>query len=240
MNSATTLRSIALDHPAAIPVFERFQLDYCCGGNRSLGDTCAARGISPEVVLKALADAVNYAPVVEDHTQATAAQLIRYIVDTHHAFIRSELPRLQAMAERVASKHGPLHPEAGLIQRNLAQLTDELFAHLNKEERILFPYIEALERSRNENAAPPSSCFGSVASPIRQMVHEHEGAAELLEQLRAATQGFTPWPGACPTTGGLYYGLNAFEADLYRHVHLENNLLFPRAIAIEEQLLAAR
>lgn len=240
MDSTTTLRTIALEHPATIRVFEHFQLDYCCGGNRPLGEICAEKCIAAEVVLAALAEAVDQKPAAEDLASATSAELIRHIVQTHHAFIRSELPRLQAMAERVASKHSPIHPEASFIQRNLAQLAEELLFHLNKEERILFPYIENLERSREENAAPPTACFGSVESPIRQMIHEHEGAAHLLEEMRTATRGFMPWPGACPTTAGLYYGLKAFETDLHRHVHLENNLLFPRAIALEQEALTAQ
>ncbi len=240
MDSTTTLRTIALEHPATIRVFEHFQLDYCCGGNRPLGEICAEKCIAAEVVLAALAEAVDRKPAAEDLSSATSAELIRHIVQTHHAFIRSELPRLQAMAERVASKHSPIHPEASFIQRNLAQLAEELLFHLNKEERILFPYIENLERSREENAAPPTACFGSVESPIRQMIHEHEGAAHLLEEMRTATRGFMPWPGACPTTAGLYYGLKAFETDLHRHVHLENNLLFPRAIALEQEALTAQ
>ena len=239
MNSATTLRSIALEHPGAIRVFEQFQLDYCCGGNRPLGEACAEKGIAAETVIAALAGALAEAPAAEDFTQATLAELIRHIVATHHAYIRNELPRLLAMAERVASKHGARRPEAQLVERKLAQLGEELLFHLNKEERILFPYIENLEHSQESNVAPPGACFGSLESPIRQMMFEHEGAAALLEEMRAATSGFTPWEGACPTTAGLYHGLNAFEADLHRHVHLENNLLFPRALATEQQLLAA-
>ncbi len=240
IHSADTLRSIALEQPATIRVFERFHLDYCCGGKRPLGEACAQKGVATEEVLAALADAASTTPAEEDFSQATAAELIRHIVQTHHAYVRSELPHLQSMAERVAAKHGPVHPEANLVQRNLAQLADELIFHLDKEERILFPYIEDLERSRTQNAAPPSACFGSVESPIRAMIHEHEGAATLLAEMRAVTHGFVPWPGACPTTVGLYYGLDAFERDLHRHVHLENNLLFPRAIALEKEVFVAQ
>lgn len=237
MNSATTLRSIALEHPATISVFEHFQLDYCCGGNRPLDKACAEKCIAAEMVLAALREAVDHQPAEEDFSGATAAELIRHIVATHHAFVRSELPRLRQMAGKVAAKHGPIHPEATFIERTLEQLDEELIFHLNKEERILFPYVEQLERSQKENAAPPTACFGSVESPIRQMVHEHEGAAGLLQEMREATRGFTPWAGACPTTAGLYYGLKAFEKDLHRHVHLENNLLFPRAIVLEQEAM---
>ncbi len=239
MNSATTLRSIALEHPATIPVFEHFQLDYCCGGNRPLDQACTEKCIAAEMVLAALHEAVDRQPAEEDLSGATTAELIGHIVGTHHALVRRELPRLQTMAEKVARKHGPIHPEATFIERNIEQLAEELLFHLNKEERILFPYIEQLEQSQKENAAPPSACFGSVESPIRQMIAEHEGAAGLLQEMREATRGFTPWAGACPTTAGLYFGLKAFEHDLHRHVHLENNLLFPRAIALEQAAMAA-
>ncbi len=190
--------------------------------------------------MAALAEATGSETDEQDFAQATLAALIQHIVHTHHAYIRSELPRLQSMAERVAVKHGPTHPECTSVQRNLAQLADELILHLNKEERILFPYIEDLERSHNQDAAPSSACFGSVENPIQAMIHEHESAATLLGEMRAATHGFVPWPEACPTTVGLYYGLDAFERDLHRHVHLENNLLFPRAIALEREVLAAQ
>jgi len=144
------------------------------------------------------------------------------------------------MAVRVATKHGPVHPEATLVERNLAQLAEEIIFHLDKEERILFPYIQGLERSGTQKSSPHSGCFGSVANPIQAMIHEHEGAATLLSEMRAVTHGFVPWLEACPTTVGLYHGLDAFERDLHRHVHLENNLLFPRAIALEKELLVAQ
>jgi len=126
-----------------------------------------------------------------------------------------------------------------VIERNITQLADELTSHLAKEETILFPYIETLVRSQQGGDAPNAG-FGTVESPIRMMMMEHEGAAALLEEMRAATNGFTPWEGACPTSTGLYYGIAEFERDLHRHVHLENNLLFPRAIELERQTLAAR
>ncbi len=238
IDSASTLRSIALEQPPTIRVFERFHLDYCCGGNRPLAQACSEKGIAMEDVVAALSEATRSQTDEQDFTQATLAALIRHIVHTHHAYIRSEIPRLQSMADRVAAKHGPTHPESAPVQRKLAQLADELILHLNKEERILFPYIEDLERSHNHDAAPASACFGSVENPIQAMIHEHEGAATLLGEMRAATHNFVPWPGACPTTVGLYYGLDDFERDLHRHVHLENNLLFPRAIALERDVFA--
>jgi regulator of cell morphogenesis and NO signaling len=234
IDSASTLRSIALEQPATISVFERFHLDYCCGGRRPLAEACASKGIATETVLAALTEATQRPHDERDFSQATPAELIHHILEVHHAYIRSELPRLRSMAERVAGKHGAVHPEATLVQRNLAQLADEILFHLDKEERILFPYIEDLERHRDDRAELPHACFGSVESPVQQMIHEHEGAAALLAEMRTVTHGFVPWPEACPTTTGLYHGLDAFEHDLHRHVHLENNLLFPCAVALEK------
>lgn len=236
----TTLRSIALNQPATIRVFERFQLDYCCGGNRPLAKACAEKGIAVEDVLKPLEQAAGGTSDIKVGLEnATATELIRYIVGTHHAFIRAELPRLQAMARKVAGKHGPKHSDALVVEVNLEQLADELMSHLMKEEQILFPYIEGLERSK-DGGEPPHACFGTVESPIRMMIMEHEGAAALLEEMRKATNGFTPWEGACPTSAGLYHGLSEFERDLHRHVHLENNLLFPQAVELERGMLEAQ
>jgi regulator of cell morphogenesis and NO signaling len=237
----STLRSIALEHPSTIRVFEHFHLDYCCGGNRPLAAACAEKGLEVSTVLAALAAATSTtAPGAQDFGRSSQAQLIRHIVDTHHAYVRAELPRLLPMAEKVAAKHGPAHPEFAEIQRQLQQLAAELTSHLHKEELILFPYIEKLEASRNDPGCAPKACFATVASPIQAMVQEHEAAGALLEDMRRATNGFVAPAWACPTVVGLLHGIDAFEKDLHRHVHLENNLLFPRAIEMERQACASQ
>jgi regulator of cell morphogenesis and NO signaling len=238
ITATSTLRAIALESPSTIRVFERLQLDYCCGGNRALSDACAQKGLDVETVLAQITEAENSTRAAsEDLTQATLSALIRHIVATHHTYIRGELPRLSQFAQRCATKHGPSHPELVHVESQLATLAEDLLFHLNKEERILFPYIESLEASRNGNGEPPHACFASVESPIAAMVHEHESAGALLSEMRTATNGFTPPEGACPTLVGFLHSLDAFERDLHRHVHLENNLLFPRAIALERETI---
>jgi len=238
--SQSTLRSIALAQPATIRVFERFHLDYCCGGNRPLAEACAQKNISVDTVLAALAESTAAAQAARDFTQAKPSELIQHIVSTHHAYVRSELPRLLPMAERCAAKHGPAHPEVIQIERQLRPLGTELLNHLSKEELILFPYIENLEKSRAGNGPVPHACFPTVESPIQMMLNEHEAAGALLKEMRASTQNFAPPADACPTLVGLYDGIDAFERDLHRHIHLENNLLFPRAIALEKEVLVAQ
>ena len=237
----STLRSIALEQPATIRVFESFHLDYCCGGNRPLAAACAEKGLDLQTVLTALAAATGANDgAAKDFSKATLTELIRHIVETHHAYVRSELPRLLPMAEKVARKHRPVHGEYVKVERQLQQLADELKAHLEKEEAILFPYIVAMEASRNNAGSAPHACFGTVESPIQMMMSEHEAAGALLEHMRTSTKGYTAPADACPTLVGLLHGLDAFEKDLHRHVHLENNLLFPRAIALESETLAVR
>ena len=236
----TTLRSIALEQPSTIRIFENLHLDYCCGGNRPLAAACAEKGLDVNTVVASLQDAAEVKHFDRDWSKASAAELIDHIVVTHHAFVRAELPRLLPMAEKAARKHGPSHPELTQVLRQLELLGDDLLMHLYKEERILFPYIQSMERQQTGASAAPESCFGSVQSPTRMMIHEHESAGSLLDEMRAATGGLTPWEGACPTLTGLYYGLDMFEKDLHRHVHLENNLLFPKAIAMEQELVAAQ
>lgn len=236
----TTLRSIALEQPSTIRVFESLHLDYCCGGNRPLAAACAEKGLDVAAVVARLKDAAAVKNFDRDWSQATCAELIDFIVLTHHAYVRAELPRLLPMAEKAARKHGPAHPELGQIHRQLEMLADELLMHLYKEEQILFPYMQNVERQCKGNAPAPEACFGSVQSPIQMMIHEHESVGALLESMRSATGGFTPWEGACPTLTGLYYGLEMFEKDLHKHVHLENNLLFPKAIEMEQAMLAAQ
>ena len=241
-DSASTLRSIAIDQPATIRVFEHFKLDYCCGGTRTLADACASKGLNADEVLAALEQAFTRKEArpstVDDIANASLTALIRHIVETHHVYVRAELSRLLPMAQRVVARHGAAHPEAIEVENILRELATEIILHLRKEELILFPYIESLERKGRFNADHDTR-FGTVENPIETMLREHESAGQLLLEMRTLSADFTPPVGACPTFIGFYDGLAAFERDLHRHVHLENNLLFPRAIALEKKLFAA-
>jgi regulator of cell morphogenesis and NO signaling len=236
IKAASKLLTIALESPSAIRVFERLQLDYCCGGNRSLLEACAQKGLDVEDVLSQIAENEKSEPRDADAlAKATPSELIRHIVTTHHTYVRSEIPRLIPLAQRCALQHGPLHPEYVRLEDQLLELSNDLLFHLNKEERILFPYIEALEANCGRRATATHACFDSADSPIAAMVAEHEAAGALLNEMRTSTNGFTPHEGACPTVVELLHSLDAFERDLHRHVHLENNLLFTMASALEKR-----
>jgi regulator of cell morphogenesis and NO signaling len=237
--TATTLtvREIALQQPTAIRVFEQFGIDYCCGGRKPLDEACAAANLDLTSVVAALEAAETITRgTLENWTSAPLEALSAHIVAKHHTYVRSELPRLGQLAQKVVNRHGPTHPELLLIAGALMHLDAELTEHLAKEETILFPYIVALEKSAALGMIAPQSCFGTVANPISMMTQEHDAAGILLAEIRRLSCNFTLPDGACPTFHAFYDGLQEFEQDLHQHIHLENNILFPRPIALERPL----
>jgi regulator of cell morphogenesis and NO signaling len=230
-----TVREIALENPATIRVFEKFGIDYCCGGRKPLADACEANNLAVDEVIAALEQALA-APVPESEAwgQKPLAELIAHIVNTHHAYVNREVPRLAYLSDRVVNRHGADKPELCIIQAKIAELSEELLQHLGKEEMILFPHVIALETSIREGTPRPQSCFGTVANPIEMMSREHDAAGALMAEIRRLSNDYTPFVGACPTFLNFYNILLEFERDLHQHVHLENNVLFPRAIAMEK------
>jgi regulator of cell morphogenesis and NO signaling len=229
-----TVREIALEQPTAIRVFEQFGIDYCCGGRKPLAEACADRSLEIDAVLTAL-EAAEQKPRTEldNWTDKSLESLSSHIVAKHHAYVKSELPRLAQLAQKVVNRHGSTMPELPLIATTLMHLDEELTEHLGKEEAILFPYIARLEQSVSNGTPKPHSCFGSVSNPIAMMTQEHEAAGTLLAEIRRLSGNFTTPPYACPTFHAFYDGLREFEQDLHQHIHLENNIYFPRAIELE-------
>ena len=226
-------------NPHSIRVFEHFGIDYCCGGRKPLAEACAANNLSVDEVLAALEAAANTdAPSPVDWPQATLRQLIEHIVATHHSYVKTELPRLAVLAQKVVNRHGDTQPHLPAIQMALAQLDDELTHHLAKEENILFPYIAGLETAQVSGGALPDACFGAVANPIAMMTSEHDAAGALLAEIHSLSSNFTTPAGACPTYHAFYDGLKEFQQDLHQHIHLENNILFPRAIDLEASAIS--
>lgn len=233
--SQTTVRDIALEQPASIRVFEKFGIDYCCGGRKPLAEACEEHSIELGAVLKAIEEATAGASEHERNWAAEPLETISsHIVATHHAYIRAELPRLEMLAQKVVSRHGNTQPELEQIQKLIQSLGPDLLQHLAKEEMVLFPYITNLERNLATCGPRPLGCFGAVRNPIRMMIAEHDAAGEAMAQIRLLSEGFTPPEWACPTYRGFYQALAEFEKDLHQHVHLENNILFPRAIELDE------
>lgn len=231
----TTVREIALEQPASIRVFEKFGIDYCCGGRKPLAQVCAERSLQPEEILRAIDDASSgNRSATSDWSTASLESLCSHIVSTHHDYVRAEVPRLWQLAQKVVVRHGSDRPELPQIQELVKVMSEDLIQHLSKEERMLFPYITNLERSLTTCGPRSLGCFGTIRNPIRVMMAEHDAAGDAMARIRELSHDYTPPEGACPTFRGFYQALSEFERDLHQHVHLENNILFPRAIEMEE------
>ncbi|MDR3673677.1 MAG: iron-sulfur cluster repair di-iron protein [Holophaga sp.] len=227
----TKIGDIVLAFPAAMRVFERLNVDYCCGGQRSLADACARAGSSLPEVLARLEEAGGAEPRPTDPGTwqgATLTALIAHIEATHHAFTRAELTRVAPLMAKVLQVHGDHHPELARVAQCVQAMDSDLRPHLEKEEQILFPFIRGMEGQGRADC-----CFGTVQNPIRTMQSEHEEVGEILRELRELTAGFTPPEDACGSYRSLLMGLRSLEEDLHLHIYLESHLLFPRAIAME-------
>ena len=234
--TAKTVREVAVENPAATRVFERFGIDYCCGGTQALEHACQRAGVSFEEVIESLEmeeAAARAAMQVHDWQNESLSELITHIKSTHHKYTRDETVRLAALLQKVSSVHGKNHPELFAIRETFGWVSQELTTHMMKEEMVLFPYIERMEESVIQNEPVLPAPFGSVQNPVALMEHEHDSAGTALRSMRKASSDFTPPSDACISYQTLYKALEAFEADLHQHIHLENNILFPRAIAME-------
>lgn len=237
MTAEKTVRELALENPAATRVFEKLGLDYCCGGNKSLEEACRAANLSMDAVIDSLEMADHSTRAMQaDHTWQTEpmADLISHIKTTHHKYTREEMARLAPLFDKVCSVHGQNHPELQQVRASFRGLVQELTTHMMKEEMVLFPYIVRMEEAFIQKEPVLPSPFGSVQNPVSMMEHEHDSAGNALRAMREASSGYSAPTEACISYQTLYKALADFEADLHQHIHLENNILFPRAIAMEK------
>jgi regulator of cell morphogenesis and NO signaling len=232
-----TVREIALQMPESTRLFERLKIDYCCGGNKPLADACAAAGMDVGTVIDILGEITESKSQdgqALDFQNAFLPELIDHIVTTHHVFTKSEMDRLDALAAKVIAAHGENHSELLLLGDLFKRLCADLTPHMFKEERVLFPYIVAMSNASGRTR--PFAPFGTVNNPVRMMVMEHDAAGEILRELRAVTSDYKVPPDACISYRTLYEALENLEKDLHQHIHLENNILFPRAVDLENAL----
>lgn len=220
-------------------VFKRFGIDFCCGGGRTVQTACEKAHVPYEEVAAALLTAAESRGTGHpDPSQWSADFLADYIVNLHHGYVRESLPILRQFARKVARVHGAAQPELIAIANLVEELAEEMEAHMVKEEDQLFPYVRALVK--RQEGRPPSERppFDSVAEPIERLEHEHDHAGELMRRIRELSGDYTPPEHACNTYRALYAKLEEFEDDLHWHVHLENNVLFPRAAKLEKESLS--
>jgi len=231
-----TVRELALESSSATRVFEKLGIDYCCGGNKSLEQACRTANLSLDSVQQELDNAKQEARPNSgrDWQREPLSELIAHISGTHHKFVRQEIVRLTPLMDKVCGKHAENHPELLHIQAIFRGLAQELTSHMMKEEMVLFPYVARMEEALMEGKPVLPPPFRTVANPVAMMEHEHDSAGDAVRAIRSASHDYVAPEGACGSYQALYRGLEDFEADLHQHIHLENNILFPRALDMEK------
>jgi len=217
-------------------IFENLGLDFCCGGKKTINDACNEKGLNPENVINELAKVDEQSTAMQHFEKWDSDFLIDYIVNNHHAYVINAVSTIEHHLQKVVLAHGERHPEIVSINGIFDDLKEELLNHMQKEEKVLFPYIKKMNiaiKNSLEMRYPP---FGTVENPLRMMESEHESAGKMMSTVNKLSGGYNPPKNACGTFKVLYQELKEFEQDLHVHVHLENNILFPKAIALEKQL----
>jgi regulator of cell morphogenesis and NO signaling len=230
-----TVRDVARENPVAPRVFEKFGIDYCCQGDRPLSEACRTANLAIDSVLDALEMAELAAHSLEKQrnwSDETLTDLICHIQKTHHRYTRDELARIAPLLDKVCGVHGKNHPELLEIRQTFQALSQELTTHLMKEEMILFPYLIRMEESIIAKEPVVPAPFGLVENPISMMEAEHDNAGSALRAMRQASKGYSAPSDTCVSYEALYQALAELESDLHQHIHLENNILFPRAKAM--------
>lgn len=232
-----TVKEIILEMPASTGVFERLGIDYCCGADKPLEEACRKAGQPVEDVLRSLAAARTSPHALAretDWSHESLANLIDHIVESHHTFCRQEVARLEPLIKKVSEQHGTNHPELSRLKSLFSGMSKELLMHLVKEEQMLFPYIARMEEAVIGGTPFSKPLFGTVQNPVRMMVLEHDNAGAALREMRQLSTNYQVPPDACNSYQALYEGLKSFESDMHQHIHLENNVLFPRAVKMED------
>lgn len=230
----TPVADLVSAQPGYARIFEELDIDYCCGGDRPLTEACTKQGLEPVTVVRMLSahSAAQSAPDVDgtpstDWTEAPLTDLIHHIEQTHHTYLRGELPRLDGLLTKVTRVHGHDQPWLRTAKRTFDDLATDLYAHMEKEETVVFPYIQTLEC---EGAVPPPDDLG--ADPVALMEDEHDEAGNALKKLQALSNDFSVPPEACGTLRATINGMRLLQKDTFQHVHKENNILFRRARAL--------
>jgi regulator of cell morphogenesis and NO signaling len=208
-------------------VFEKYNLDFCCKGKRSLEIACREKNLESRAIADEIEGMQQLNPF-NDFNSFSLTQLVEYIVSTHHAYTKKELVQIFAYLQKISSKHGERHAELYRIFETFAALKEELEMHMRKEELILFPRIEELDNATGQS----NELSMSIEAPITVMEDEHQHAGDLMEKIRTYSSNYTPPEDACTTYRLTFAALQALEKDLHQHVHLENNILFPKALKL--------
>lgn len=235
------LATLALKSPSIVEVFEKYNLDYCCRGTRTLEEACLQQNLDLNKIVAELQPALEKTSELKiDFEKLSPADLARYIQAVHHTYVRQKVPVISSQTVKVAMRHHDHHPELQILAERWQLLSEELMQHLMKEEQILFPFIEKLQKAFNshETFELPEQDF--IARPIQMMENEHTTAGNLMAEIRTLANDYNAPEQACTTWRLMLSELREFEKDLHQHVHLENFLLFPKALEMEKEIFVNR
>jgi regulator of cell morphogenesis and NO signaling len=233
-----TVAELVTEDYRTADVFKQFGIDFCCGGKVTVSEICRKKNISYDALTEQLNRIGQEKPETDTNfNEWPLDKLANYIVEKHHSYVTQNLELIRQYANKVALVHGGHRPEVKVIARLYNEAADELAHHLEKEEIILFPYVNQLAAAKRNKATIPSPHFGTVKNPIAMMEAEHEFAGDHFHEIAKLSENYTAPPEACNTYRVLYAKLKEFEDDLHTHIHLENNILFPKAKALEQEVI---
>ena len=219
-------------------IFKKHKIDFCCGGKISIREACQKNKVDEETLLQELNEATQQKSREDTAETYELDKLAKHIVEKHHAYVRQRIPEIEPFLDKVVRVHGEKHPELKKVQENFQAVKEELLNHMQKEENVLFPYIKQIVEAKKNNTQLEPPFFGTIKNPINMMEMEHESAGNAFKEIRELTNDLTPPDGACNTYRVTFSLLDEFENDLHRHIHLENNVLFPKSIMLETDLLS--
>lgn len=229
-----TIGEMVAENYRTAPVFKKYGIDFCCKGGRTIEDACAAKGIDPQPLLADLAAATSEKDSnAVDYSTWKLDRLANHIEDVHHTYVAEATEQLKPFLDKVAKVHGDGHPYLIDIRNMFFESAGNLAQHMKKEELILFPFIKKMQMAKDAGEPMPQPHFGTVENPIAMMKAEHEDEGERFEAMSQLTDGFNPPEYACNTWRVTYSLLKEFQDDLFQHIHLENNILFPKALEME-------
>lgn len=221
-------------------IFKKFGIDFCCGGKKPLIQACEKKNINTKELEQALLDVLNQTPEeVVNYTSWPLDLLADYIEKKHHRYVEANIPLIQQYLHKIASVHGDRHPELLEVYQLFNQCAEELWQHMQKEEQILFPYIREMINVQLTGGVLEAPYFGTVENPVAMMEHEHDAEGNRFRKIAALCNDYNPPADACNTYKVTFAKLQEFEQDLHRHIHLENNILFPKTIELERRLTVA-
>jgi len=233
-----TIGSFVAEDFRTAAVFSKFNIDFCCKGNRTVTEVCEKQNIDADTLLQNVYDVLQSDSNGSiDFNSWPLDLLADYIEKTHHRYVEEKSQVLVAFLDKLCKVHGANHPELFRINELFIGCAGELAQHMKKEELVLFPFVKRMVKTKESDGVLSQPSFGTVSNPIAMMMHEHDNEGERFREIAALTNGYNPPADACTTYKVTFAMLKEFEEDLHKHIHLENNILFPKAVLLEQEFV---